>query len=194
MIRLKKHNFDLKKGAFFHEEVVKEEFTFKEKKGEITYKVIVKIRERLEFDFCKVKILYAELDGKEMKLNGSAWKEIQKNCTIKESLRQNCVIRDGYPDMDFDDSYLNGALEFVENEMSTNDADIKAADETHDLLKRKQVRQAIIAKSAKAAAFLERYIGAADKARDCAKRYRDYQKHVEKQLPAIEADLAEKCE
>lgn len=105
-IKLKKHSFDKANGPLFHEEVCKEEFIFKEKKGEITYKTIVKIEEYPSYEFngkeypswteidsLKIKILYAELNGKEMKLDGGAYNAIQKNCTVKESLKQNCLLR-----------------------------------------------------------------------------------------------------
>lgn len=211
-INLQRHDFDIFHGPISFEEVFKEEFMLNEKKGELTYKVKVKVIEHpplvkkypewlsdedwdkvnkgwVEIDPLEIKILYAELDGKEMRLNGNTWKAIQRNCTIKESLKQNCVIRDAsYEDEDF----IDKLFEKIEADMATNDAQIEAADQTHDLIERRNVRLSVIKKSQKAATYLERYTQAANKALPRAKRYRNYQKHVEKQLPAIEADIAAK--
>lgn len=68
--------------------------------------------------------------------------------------------------------------------MSPNDTEIKKADRTHDLIERLRVRKIIIDRSRNAAKTAEEY-----HMPDVAERYRDYKKHVEHNLPAIEKDL-----
>lgn len=91
----------------------------------------------------------------------------------------------------------------LEEDMATNDAQINAADETHDLIERIRVRKDIISKCKNAASFIERYYDEfhsyldffgntpeEEKYLETIKRYRDYQRYVEKSLPAIESDLS----
>jgi len=86
----------------------------------------------------------------------------------------------------------------IERDMATNDAQIKAADETNDLSERRRVRSDIIQKSDRAAAHTEIYINEfckkdrrcdVNKYKKIANRYRNYQNRVEKDLPAIQNDI-----
>lgn len=95
----------------------------------------------------------------------------------------------------------------IEREMAPNDRDIKQADESNDLYKRRQVRNDIIQKSARAADYLERFADLlenwnkrgkhhdnwdAKTYRKLARKYRNYQHQIEKDLPAIEEDIKNK--
>lgn len=92
----------------------------------------------------------------------------------------------------------------IEQDMSTNDTKIKIADETHNLKERIHIRNNVIEKSANSASYVERYMDEfcnwkinlfqnkkcdVKKYWKVAKRYRDYEYKVEKQLPAIEEDF-----
>lgn len=75
----------------------------------------------------------------------------------------------------------------LEAQMALNDVQIEAADKTNDLIERLRVRKIIIERSREAANFAEAYHDY-----DTMKRYRNYQHHVENQLPAIETDIDKK--
>lgn len=86
----------------------------------------------------------------------------------------------------------------IEQDMSKNDAQIKAADKTNNLNERKRVRVDVIGKSRNAQSHVETYINEfckkdykcdVNKYKKIAKEYRDYQYSVERDLPKIQEEI-----
>lgn len=103
---------------------------------------------------------------------------------------------------------INRKFDQFEHEMSTNDSQIRAADETNDLHERLRVRGDLIEKSDGAASFQERFVeavkdlkeGDKDKKNrfkkmdvgrheEKARTYRDYEKRVARDFHDIEGDV-----
>ena len=87
---------------------------------------------------------------------------------------------------------IDKQFERFEAEMAPNDSEIEAADRTNDLNQRLHVRKLVIERSRKAADFAHEFTTITHEGHDRMERYRNYQHHIEKQLFAIEEDIAEK--